>query len=93
MNSRGVDEVLMPGQVAALRRRIELLTPTYDRLAVELKRLIKAAPEATGIDADKAAADKAARQANRLRTELNTLGREIETLRALVAARLGRSEH
>ena len=82
----------MPGQVAALRRRIELLTPTYDRLALELKRTIKAAPAASGATSDKAASDKATRQVNRLRIELDTLGSEIETLRALVAARLGRSE-
>jgi hypothetical protein len=85
-----VDEVLMPGQVSALRRRIELLTPTYDRLAQQLKRTIKEAPLASAGEEAKVAAEKAARQANRLKGELDTVGREIETLRALVAARLSR---
>ena len=92
MNSRGVDEVLMPGQVSALRRRIELLTPTYDRLAQQLKRTLKEAPTTMAGDDGKAAADKAARQANRIKGELDTVGREIETLRALVAARLSRGD-
>src|ERR1700694_1163546 len=92
VNSRGGDEDMRPGQVAALRRRIELLTPTYDRLALELKRTIKATPAVSGPQADKAASDKASRQLNRLRIELDAIGSEIETLRALVAARLGRSE-
>jgi prefoldin subunit 5 len=87
-----VDEVLMPGQVSALRRRIELLTPTYDRLAQQLKRTIKEAPAALPGEEGKAAADKVARQANRIKAELDTVGREIETLRALVAARLSRGD-
>jgi len=80
----------MPGQVSALRRRIELLTPQYDRLSQQLKRTIKDAPTGLTGEEAKAAADKAARQANRVKGELDTVGREIETLRQLVAARLSR---
>lgn len=82
----------MPGQVTALQRRIELLTPNYDRLAVQLQRILDDAPSAAAGEEARVAADKAARQASRVRAEMMTVGREIETLKALVAARLARSE-
>jgi ubiquinone biosynthesis protein UbiJ len=91
MGGRGIDEVLMPGQVAALRRRIELLTPNHDRLIEELAKVMKDAPANTGDEASRAAADRATRQANRLKSELATIAREIETLQSLVSARLAQS--
>jgi hypothetical protein len=80
----------MPGQVAALRRRIELLTPTHDRLTEALARALSVAPAST-TEADIAAADRAAKQANRIKAELAAVGREIETLRSLVDARLSQT--
>lgn len=80
----------MPGQVAALRRRLELLAPNRDRLqaqADEAAALRKKA-EKSG---DKAAIDRSTRQETRVRHELNAVLGEMATLETLVEARLGRN--
>jgi hypothetical protein len=88
MTSRGVDEVLMPGQVAALRRRLELLVPTQERLTAEIAATQKQAVKVPTDDGTRQAAERATRRVGRLRHELTTVDREMQTLQTLVNARL-----
>lgn len=81
--------MLMPGQVAALRRRLELLQPTRDRLQEQVDALAAQRKASTG--GDKAESDRVARQETRLRHELNAVSGEMATLLTLVEARLGRN--
>jgi hypothetical protein len=89
MASRGVDEVLMPGQVAALRRRLELLVPTQERLTAEIATMQEQAVKVPTDDATRQAAERATRKVGRLRHELTMVDREMQTLQSLVNARLG----
>jgi signal transduction histidine kinase len=79
----------MPGQVAALRRRLELLVPTQERLTAEIATMQKQAVKVPTDDATRQAAERASRRVGRLRHELATLDREMQTLQSLVNARLG----
>jgi hypothetical protein len=90
MASRGVDEVLMPGQVAALQRRIEILAPEKERC---LRQIAEATNEAAAFtkSGDTKDADRALKRAARLRTEANTVSGEMDTLRSLVAARMAQT--
>jgi hypothetical protein len=78
----------MPGQVAALRRRLELLVPTQERLTAEIATLQQGAEVPTD-DATRQATERAMRRVGRLRHELAAVDREMQTLQSLVNARLG----
>ena len=87
-----VDEVLMPGQVASLRRRLELMGPEHERLSAELKGLTElAGPEASG-PGRPTGADKASRQIAKVRLQLGAVAREMESLQSLIDARLSQAE-
>ena len=79
----------MPDQVAALRRRLELLVPTQERLTAEIATMRKQAVKVPTDDATRQAAKRATRRVGRLRHELATVDRERQTLQSLVNARLG----
>ena len=79
----------MPGQVAALRRRLELLVPTQERLIAEIATMQKQAVKVPTDDATRQAAERATRRVGRLRHELTAVDREMQTLQSLVNARLG----
>jgi hypothetical protein len=81
----------MPGQVAALQKRIEALTPQRDRC---LHQLAAANAEAAALSKSgnsSGDADRALKRAARLRTEAAAVNAEMDTLHSLVAARLARS--
>jgi|GEM_PF-3465470 hypothetical protein len=87
-----VDEVLVPGQVATLRRRLELLVPDHERLSAELKVLDELAAETSAGRDPKATADRATRQAAKIRLQLTAVTREMESLQSLVDARLNQAQ-
>ncbi|MHB8508894.1 MAG: hypothetical protein ACYDGR_09650 [Candidatus Dormibacteria bacterium] len=91
VRSGGVDEVRVPGQVASLRKRIELLEPVRAKLLKDLAPLASEAPKASLTVAERAAMESRTRQANRLKVQLASVDQEIETLNSLVAARLAQS--
>jgi hypothetical protein len=82
-SDRGVDEVLVPGQLGSLRRRIELLLPTQQHLTTELAKWTAEAK-----NEDRTVSERATRHANRIRTDLKAVDREVETLQSLIEARL-----
>ncbi|MFN2465759.1 MAG: hypothetical protein ABR598_05770 [Candidatus Dormibacteria bacterium] len=87
-----VDEVLMPGQVASLRRRLELMSPEQERLTAELKELTEqAGPEAVG-PGRSTGSDKTSRQIAKVRLQLGAVTREMESLQSLIDARLSQAE-
>jgi hypothetical protein len=81
----------MPGQVAALQRRIQLLIPDRDRRVAELEAATQEAASLAKAGKDAREADRALKRAARLRTDVATLSGEVATLRSLVAARLAQS--
>jgi hypothetical protein len=89
--TRGIDEVLMPGQVAALERRIQLLVPERDRCLQELANASDDAVALGKAGNDAREAERAVKRSARLRIELATLTGEMDTLRSLVAARWAQS--
>jgi hypothetical protein len=91
MASRGIDEVLMPGQVLALQKRIEILAPQREQSIKQLEAAKNEAAALARSGNDTAGADRALKRAARLRTEVAAVTGEIETLESLVAARLARS--
>ena len=86
-----VDEVLVPGQVATLRRRLELLQPDHERLSAELKVLDELVAESSVGRDPRATADRATRQAAKIRLQLTAVTREMESLQSLVDARLSQA--
>ena len=91
VRSGGVDEVRVPGQVASLRRRIELLEPVRAKLLKDLAPLTQEAPRTSLTVSERAAMESRTRQANRIKIQLTAVDQEIETLHSLVAARLAQS--
>jgi hypothetical protein len=91
MASRGVDEVLMPGQVAALQKRIEVLIPDRDRRVRELAAATKEAAALAKPGGDSKEADRAMKRAARLRVEVTAVTGEMATLHSLVEARLAQT--
>ena len=89
--SREAEEVLRPGQVATLRRRIEALAPERDRLATRLADTTGEAKTLADSGSPQADVDRVLKRATRLRLELGAMNGEIKTLEELVAARLARS--
>jgi hypothetical protein len=77
----------MPGQVAALMRRIEILGPARDRCLLQLEEATHDAAAQSATEEGAREAGRALKRAARLRTEIATVTGEIETLRSLVAAR------
>jgi hypothetical protein len=91
MASRGIDEVLMPGQVLALQKRIEILAPQREHTLQQLAAATDEAEALAKAGNDAAGADRALKRAARLRTEVAAVTGEMDTLRSLVAARLNQS--
>ena len=81
----------MPGQVATLRRRLELLQPDHERLSAELKVLDELVAETSVGKDPRATADRATRQAAKIRLQLTAVTREMESLQSLVDARLSQA--
>src|SRR5258708_34494230 len=78
----------MPGQLAALERRIELLVSAREQ---SLRQLAAATDEAAALSQtsdDAPGAGRALKRAARLRTDRGAPTREIDTLRPMVAAPL-----
>ncbi len=82
----------MPGQVASLRRRLELMGPECDRLTAELKGLTEQAGPETPGPGRSTGADKASRQMAKVRLQLGAVTREMESLQNLIDARLSQAE-
>ncbi|MFY9615657.1 MAG: hypothetical protein WAT58_09695 [Candidatus Dormiibacterota bacterium] len=91
MASRGVDEVLMPGQVAALQKRIEVLVPDRERRLRDLQAATEEAASISKAGGDSRGAERALKRAARLRSEAAAITNEMATLESLVAARLAQS--
>src|SRR5438552_18538525 len=89
--SREAEEVLRPGPVATLRRRIDALAPERDRLASRLAQTTGEAKTLADTGSPQADVDRVLKRATRLRLELGAMNGEIETLEELVAARLART--
>lgn len=88
MASRGVDDVLMPGQVLSLQKRIAQLGPERERHA---KLLADATTEAAALQKtgdDPKGVERVLKRAARIKVDLAGVTREIDTLNSLVAARL-----
>ena len=80
----------MPGQVASLQRRIEILEPERQRCE---RQLVEATSEAAAFSkaGEVKDADRALKRAARLRTEVASVMGEMDTLRSLVAARVAQT--
>lgn len=81
----------MPGQVASLQKRIQILVPQREHC---LQQLAAATDEASALSKpgnDSSGAERALKRAARLRTEVAAVTREMDTLQSLVAARLAQS--
>jgi len=89
---QGIDLVRMPGQLAALERRIELLVSAREQ---SLRQLAAATDEVAALSQtsdDALGAGRALKRAARLRTDVATLTGEIDTLGTMVAARISKGQ-
>ena len=91
MATGGVDEVLVPGQVTTLQKRIDGLEPERQRCEGLLQEALDEAAGLTKSGGDPKGLERTLKRAARLRVELAAVTGEIETLQSLVAARLAQT--